>query len=511
MANHKRLKLSIVVLFILLLSFCLFVIHKKNNKKNTSITVESTSTISNASEDNEKAEKTVISYSTDESLYSSMTYDDLLQKLNDISSKKNLDDVEFAYAKTILDNLYANYDDWRECSKDFPSKEKYIYENLFEPLNNCMLNFISTESDEGQRMLNAGSAFGFTERFGGKTKVTILYEPDEEKSDYLLSAGRFLHELAHVSQMPILFNDTHFKDYPYLSYIVTEGGATFKMKMMNQCLARKMAANFTSHGDISLEYKLDNGDGYPKEMNYYCHLQYLAGYDVLEGVIKGDSASNIEARIAERYDTETAKRIFSLLGSIETADLEENNKEELQYELELENLFLECVKKDISQLKTKEDVEAFTNIYRAYMIHLLPGIYLETHEDITYIDVTHEPGHLSKAKEIDEYMADKICEFNAFGIDNTITADSLLHTSTDYVYESPDDFQWAFVPTNLYKTKFMEKEDGSLVLGYYDNNFEDESGYNYLLIRKDRIHSDVFTDLLYEGIDIDPNDLQYFY
>ncbi len=507
--TKKRIALLTFILFIisLLMFFCVH--HILKNKDSASNLTSSDNT--NSSSINEEYENMNISYSTDESFYDGLTYDYLLQKLNDISNEKEFDDIEFEYSKIVFDSLYEHYDDWKNSSKDFPSKEKYIFENLFEPLNSCVLNFISTESDEGRILMSNDSAMGFTERVGDKAKVTILYNPDEEGTDLLTTAERFLHELAHVNQIAIVFNDIHFKQYPYLSYIMTEGGATFKMKMMNQCMTEKMGAGYIESGDVTLEYKIDNGEGYPKEMNYYCHLQYLAGYDVMEGVIKGDSVSNIEKRISVFYGEETSKRVFSLLKNIEMADLEENYEEEFNYSLELENLFLECVKKDIDKLKTKKEIEAFTNIYRAYMIHLLPRLYMETYEDITYKDVTYEPEYLVKAKELDEYMAEKICTVEAFDISDIITADSLLHTSIDNVYERPGDYYWAFVPPNLYKTDYLQKEDGSLILGYYNYKADDEPEYVYLHIKKDRSTSEVFTELLYAEVDIDSNDLSSLY
>ncbi len=415
----------------------------------------------------------------DEKVYSGLTYDDLLKKLDSVASKNNYNEVEYKYSKAFFDGVYNNYDSWKSLSKGMPTKEKYTSQSVIDVLADSTLNFISTEGEEGKRLIESGSPLGYTEFNNGKAVITILYNPKGNSDEFNAEVQRFAHETAHAEQKYILTHDDHFKGNSYLRYILTEGRATTKMKFVKKPQTEKMAGGFTESGNIMLEYKIDDGEGYPKEYNFDGQLNYFAGYDVLEGVTKGDDVSNIEKSISEGYGQETAKKILDLFKKIEMADLEDRYDDEFKYEVELENIFLDCIKKDITNLRTKKDIEKFTNIYRGYMINYLPRVYKDT-----YTDITNE--YFPKVNELNNLMADKIYEVQAFDINDRTAADSLVYTQVDKIYERPEDYYWVFIPVNLNETEYRQEENGAITFRYQNPSANENDNIINITIRKDR-------------------------
>ena len=269
-------------------------------------------------------------------------------------------------------------------------------------------------------------------------------------------------------------------------------GATSKQKLMNHPKTDKSAGNLYYTDNVTdtviIEYWMDNGYGYAKEMNYYFQLQYLAGYDVMEGVARGDSVGNIERSIAKRYGTETAATVMELLEMIYEADeedeaLEKDTDDGLQMDcaLCLERTILKCIESDLDKLKTKEEVEIFTNRYRAYMIHLLPRVYRDFFTEITY-----EPEYLPEAAELDHKMADKIVQTGAFGIQSFTAADTLVFTTTDELKREEWIYVSYYVPPDLFNAAFWEDDDGALWLHYEDYNPFDGFRNVYVYLKKGR-------------------------
>ena len=434
-------------------------------------------------------ENTAVSYdAADEVAYAGLTYDDLLQKLQDVAADKKLSDVELDCAKVILDGLYANYDSWSRIGGDYPSKATFICQNFIEPLSACALRFVSTDSEEGKRLDAEGSASGFTTRAGGVSTVTILYDPNDDEDAFHDTAEQLLHELTRVVQEDLPFNGNAFEKYPFLEQIIIEGGATSKQKLMNHPKTDKTVSFLYYIDDTTIDYWMDNGYGYPKEMNYYFQLQYLAGYDVMEGVARGDSVGNIERSIAKRYGTDTAAAVMELLKMIYEADEEDEALEadtddgfQLDCALRLERTILKCIGHDMDKLKTKEEVELFTNRYRSYMIHLLPRVYRDT-----FTEITDQPGYLPEAAALDHKMADKIVQTGAFGIKSVTAADTLVFTTIDELKREEWIYVSYYVPPDLFNAAFWEDDDGALWLYYED--YDPFKGFRevYVYLKKSR-------------------------
>ena len=125
---------------------------------------------------------------------------------------------------------------------------------------------------------------------------------------------------------------------------------------------------------------------------------------------------------------------------------------------------MDCIGQDISSLKTRQEIEEYINIYRAYIINLLPRVYKDISTDVT-------EQYFPKVKELNKKMAKKIHESGAFGLKNLSSAEALVgSTSIERINEDG----WTYLPVNLKQTQFLETSDG-LYLCYLDETAWGES------------------------------------
>ena len=388
-------------------------------------------------------------------IYSGLTYQDLLNKLNETMNKKGFDDIERKYIKVMFDGVYTNYDEWKDLIKDLPSKEEYIGINIIEALNNLNhLKFIEENSEEAKNIEKEEYSLAFTD---GDFDVTIIYNKDDDEEAIRLIAERLLHELAHIKQKIILFDYKYFEEYDYLRDIITEGGATHQMKLMNPPKTEKMSSEYVGENGFTAEYENDNGEGYPKELNIYNNLESLVGFDVLQKVQQGKiPLSSIEQGITENYGQDIAKKILEELEEMKYNHDIEDEEAETKNVINVQKLFLKCMEQDISRLKTKKEVEDFTCIYRWYKISDMIKIYKN------YETVTNEELNIEK---LDKMMEDKILETKAFNTQSRDIAKLWLYAINYEVTQNPEDYYSIYVAPNL-KTAKYEVVDGQLVLNY---------------------------------------------
>ena len=254
------------------------------------------------------------------------------------------------------------------------------------------------------------------------------------------------------------------------------------MKFLNAPKTEKMGSGFIETDGMTLEYKNDNGEGYPKEANIYSHFIYLAGYDLMEEITSGKRPlSDIKQEIGFKYGKESAEKIFNLLEGMYNANLEDNSKIEFKNAIELEKEFLKCVSMDINKLNNKNDIEKYANIYRAYKINLLPKIYDDKFKE-------HTEEYFQEIKDLDNKMTEKIIKTRAFGLNNEKTAHQLLYTSNEPVAQDSNDYYQAFVPPNLAKTQYTIDNNGNLVLYYLNRSVVDNKNVTVVMsIEKDAL------------------------
>lgn len=385
------------------------------------------------------------------------SYNELVKQFNSEFNKKDFDKTSYKYLKALLDSVYKNYDDWYETSKDLPSKEKYIQDNIISNIKNInTIKFYSETSREGIENAQKGEASGYTD---DKLNIVLIYGENEEDT-----IERTAHELSHIDQKNIVFNNRYFKGYEYLRNVIIEGGASTNMKYANPLKVEKTASDFISENNYELEYKADTGAGYPKEMNIYNNLQFICGYDVMESLKEGKPLSTLEDTISKKYGSDISNTIFRELKNIYYAQQNDNNKEEMESAIKLQKAFLNCVEKDILNLNKKSDVVKYTNTYRMYKLNNLAQMY-NGQKNIT--------NSYFSTDLLDEKMADKIIKTNAFKFstnqqENKKNIKSLLYTTTDE-FEQEDGSE-VYVPTNLNNVTYKTTQNGELILNYKEGN-----------------------------------------
>lgn len=407
----------------------------------------------------------------DESVYSKLSYNDFSEQIDVIMDENGYEELERFYIKSVLDGVYQNYNDWRTIRKGWPSREYFISNYLIDPLEYCTLHFVEKERDaeEWKTLDDSGAAYGFTDEH---FCVTIMCDREEElEAPHLFDSvlQSILHELGHVTQRKVLWKD-HFGGHSYLM----EGWATVLMDVVNQPKTEKTGGGYVPFSEeVSINYEADDGTGYPTEGNLTNQLICLVGFETIEAVMNGKPVGVIFRKISEKYGLEKAEKMKDLLETIDNvieADYDtviNDYHEEALCTVSLENEFLDCIEKDISDLTTKQEVEEYTNIYRSYMINLLPRVKKDT-----YTDITDE--YLPKVKELNDVMAEKIKATGAFGFEKLSVAKALVScTTTEWIRRPSDVFFYCYVPLDLKKTRYIDNESG-LYLSYVDITCGDE-------------------------------------
>lgn len=385
-----------------------------------------------------------------------ISYNKLLEQFNNEFNKKNFDKTSYKYLKAVLDNVYKNYDAWYETSKDLPSKEKYIKDNIINNIKNInTIKFYSENSKEGIENRQKGEASGYTDN---NFNIVLIYGEDEADT-----IERTAHELNHIDQKNIVFNEQYFNGYEYLRSVIIEGGASTNMKYANPLKVEKTASNFIEYNNYELEYKADTGAGYPKEMNIYNNLQFLCGYNVMESLKEGKPISTLESTISKKYGNDVSSSIFKELEKMYNIQQNGNNKQKMESAIKLQKMFLSCIEKDISNLNKKSDVIKYANIYRMYKLNNLAQMYNgEKNVTNSYFSIN----------SLDEKMADKIIKTNAFKFstnqqENKKLVKSLLYTTTEEFEQ--DDGSEIYVPTNLNDVKY-KVQNGNLIISYKEGD-----------------------------------------
>lgn len=140
--------------------------------------------------------------------------------------------------------------------------------------------------------------------------------------------------------------------------------------------------------EINIAYNKANCQGYLLEMNIYEKLVYLAGYNNVEKVENKEAAfSIIQDAISKKYGKEETDKFFQAINDLY---IEYNNtwKGEETYNLavNLEKLFLNFMRQDISNLKTEKELKKFGEIYDFYTTKNIP----EVRNNITGEIITNE-------------------------------------------------------------------------------------------------------------------------
>ncbi len=392
-------------------------------------------------------------------------YDKLLNEFNNICTQKKFDDNTIKYLKATFEGLYKNYDDWKEVNRNWPSKNKFIENRFLKPLENVnQFKFYEENSKEAQEAFNNGNGYAFTD---SDWNITVIYNENQKEENFNLCTERILHELDHIGQKRILFNEDFFENYEYMSDVILEGQATSTMKTYTQLKTEKLSSNFVELNGFSLEYKNNNGEGYAREASIYNSIQYLIGYDNMQDILEnGNNVVEIRNCINAKYGNDLGSNIFEKIDKIYTARYNNNSKEELKCSTELQKMFLKVIEQDIDKLTTKNDIERYANIYRAYKINNLVKAYDNGKE------CTNEYFNINS---LDDKMASKIIQTKAFGMDDKNIVQELLFTTNEEYDQMKENYSGIYIPANLNDVNAKSK-DGNLVLNY--NNITNNTTAN---------------------------------
>ena len=332
--------------------------------------------------------------------------DNLKQELNKKSFNK---EINLLFYDT-LDALYKNYPTWKHGYRDLPDTEEYITENLINVVKNVgNAVFYDKDSPEGKKLLDDGSALGWVqvESNGELTLCVICYTSElgkrtgERKDDI----ERFFHEIIHCKQKKILWNYDYFNNNETFFDLFIEAGTTFHQKFTVPFSLMEGGAWMVTNDneEISINYTKDNCTGYLINLNAYEKLIYLVGYDIIDGMEKGEIPfSSLRNTLAKNYGIVQGNNFYYLMEKWYKEYLNDwSSDETFNLSIQLENMFFEFIRQDIKALSTKEEAIAYKPIYDFYMQRNLPIIRVEdTYENITkdYFDTS----------ELDEMLNEKL-------------------------------------------------------------------------------------------------------
>ena len=165
---------------------------------------------------------------------STLTYSDLVNKLNEELAKKNFSKEANDSIREILDKLYKNYPQWQGVYRDLPNVSSYIESNLINAIKNIPeIEIIKADSEEGRIFIDAGEPLGTT---GNETNnIRMIYLGGEEHDKDL---ERLYHEIHHGGVQTDKSNSTYFNPYEELEEITKEGRFNISPKIYKSYKSR---------------------------------------------------------------------------------------------------------------------------------------------------------------------------------------------------------------------------------------------------------------------------------
>jgi hypothetical protein len=394
-------------------------------------------------------------------------YNELLNKLNDELDKKDFSKEANQAIKSVLDNLYKNYPTWQVIYKDLPPVEEYIQNNLIDTIKNInSLTIYDFESEMGQKLQEEGHAFGETD---SEMNITMIFS-DRGGADDIEST---FHEIIHCKQKKILFNEEYFEDNPELRLLILEGSTTFNQKFVNP-LDVKVSGSWGISNEsetTTIKYNKDNCIGYLVELNAFENLVYLAGYDTIDKVEKGEiSLPELKDKIAQNYGRTKANKIWSTIREWYNSYNEAwKSDKTFKVAIELQELYFDCIKQDVNNLKPNQ-VKEYMDIWRGYKLKNTPQI-----EDSDDRNITNE--FFDSIDEIDELLVDKIVESNTmyFTPDeemNRATIKAVLFASNKGYYDFDGIYEDIYLPPTIKNTNYKYSGNGYLIITYENRDGE---------------------------------------
>ena len=187
----------------------------------------------------------------------------------------------------------------------------------------------------------------------------------------------------------------------------------------------------------------------------------------MDKVEKGEiSLSELKETIAQNYGQEKANKIWNTIHKWYSA-YNENWKSDETYNaaVDLQELYFDCIKQDIGDLKTKDQVKKFMDIWRGYKLKVLPQI-----EDSDGKNITNE--FFEEIDEIDNVLTDKIIGTNTmyFTPDEKMNRAAIkygvLSASNKGYFDSDGIYEDVYLPPTIEGTNYRYKGNGKSIITY---------------------------------------------
>lgn len=379
----------LAVLLVLTMTGCAF----RGEKKNPSETEPVTKTAPQEDpSDNQPVSETESTTEDVEKLvtYDDVSYEQLIANLNE--NTKRFDPELQAYVKEIVSIAYQNAGELSDVlrSVGVPDREVLLNEKVVKSLGKIdRLRIIHQEDDDYYPLYQKYTASRYVEEENAIYVFIVDWNSWEQ-------VQIVLEELIHAGQDAIGGKSLSYSFFE----ILTEGEANL--------YAWPMGFGNINNDSLDFMYFKDNDDdlfqmygaGYHDHAvasKYYVYLLSLVGYKTMNALYyDGVDMKAVADKLTQLYKID-GEHFLSLMDDV-MVDLASSIPDaRTNMMLEVEKTYNKCLMQKVSKLSSKEEVEAFLNLYR--FINLQFGTRHSYHdpEKDTYQDVTAEDSYLSRA------------------------------------------------------------------------------------------------------------------
>lgn len=153
--------------------------------------------------------------SNEEYIVKNLSYEQMFEMLDKKIEQNNLSEDAANIYRLMFNQIYDNYDLWRNIDSGLPSKEEYLIKIIKYLDYAKKINVYESESEEGKKIREEGFPEGFTTT---TNEVTVIYD-----KYYLDNAARILlHEMTHIDNKIDEIMASNEEEY-YIAYIINEG------------------------------------------------------------------------------------------------------------------------------------------------------------------------------------------------------------------------------------------------------------------------------------------------
>ena len=308
------------------------------------------------------------------------TYRKIYKELNAAMKGRGFSDTVKTFLREILYYKCKFYCQWSTVYPDLPDLESYLRENFLGALKNAnTIRAYDEKSGVGRILQAQDDAAGITD---ADFNIRFYYaNPDRiTPAEHLADLEVLDHELKHCKDKQVTFDLRPFENSADLSDIMIEGGATFHEQLVGpvsanqdyvECIANRRRTR-------QLGYGKSTAAGYFMYLYLYSNLVYLAGYRVVEDVSLGKPIAAVKNALAKKYGRDAADQIWAGEKKLKRLfDAARSSTDPYRYALKLQDLFFQCIKKDIKRLSTDDPkaVGRYLESYRFYKLSIMPQLY----------------------------------------------------------------------------------------------------------------------------------------